>query len=143
MSGFTLDKRWAALENQFRAAYGFGRIIGWGLMDQRECLDALLAAASSVMPNVDPSGRRMVMAHALHDAVQQWEMAREQSARKIRWELRPMLDAKKPAAELMEAAHEINRSHKRALSRMEVEQAVRDAVGARLRAMQWAERQSR
>ena len=134
---------WAPLAKQMRAADGFGRLIGWGFMDQRECLDALLVAASDAMPNADPSGRRMVMAHALRDAVQDWNVARDRALAQIRRELRPLLDARRPAAELVNAAQEINRGHRRALLRVEVEDAVRDVIASRLRAMQWEERQAR
>lgn len=128
-----IARRWPGLQTQFRAATGFGRLICWGLMTPRECLDALLVAGAAAAPEANPSGRRMVLAHSLRDAIASWSLARERTRSRIGWDLEPLLTARRPSAEIMAAAAKINADAGEPLTRGEVREAVQQAVGWHLR----------
>lgn len=131
-----IDRRWSRLEKQFRAANGFGRLICWGLMTPRECFDALLAAAAEAAPEANASGRRMVLAHALRDAVASWSLVRHRARAQIARAVEPLVQARRPSAEILAAAEAANADGGEPLMRSEVRDAVTQAIGWSLRQVQ-------
>jgi hypothetical protein len=131
-----IDRRWSRLEKQFRAADGFGRLICWGLMTPRECLDALVVAGAAAAPEANASGRRAVLAWALRDAIAAWTLARQRARSRIARALDPLLTARRSSADLLAAAHEANADAGDPLTAEELREAVATAVGWHLRKAQ-------
>jgi hypothetical protein len=138
-----VDRRWARMEAQFRAAQVMGLLIAQGLLEPRECLDALQAAASQTARDASPSGRGMVIAHALQDAMRESGRARARTSREMRFVLEPLLAGRAPSAALLDAATQANAEAGDVLLRHEVVGRVRECIRFHLAAREREAREAR
>lgn len=131
---FLADRRWVRLEQPLKAAQVFGQLVAQGLMEPRECYDALQAAGQKLAPDANPSGRSMVLAHALRDSIAEWVLARQRTQRAIHRIIEPLLAQRVSSADLLAAAGDENAAAGTALLQEEVRATVTQSVVWHLRA---------
>jgi hypothetical protein len=113
-----------------------GRLVAQGRDDFAAALATLKEAAAKRYPEMAADGRDMRMAHALHDAVQRWELTRGRAKFAIRRALAPMLAERAASARLLAAARAVNAEAGAPLTDL-------DVLGEVRREVFWAARRQR
>jgi hypothetical protein len=111
-----------------------GRLVAQGVLEHMDGLDALCRAAEpSLSPDASRSGLRSRLSATLMDSTEAWRRARHWADRSIRRGIRPMIEERATAIEIVRHAHALNESEGEPMLRREVVEIVGEELQAALR----------
>lgn len=123
----------ARLAPMLRGARPLGRLIAAGLLARDEALATLCAGAEHAHVRGDPSGWRTELAVALTLATTEAGIAAGRAEADLRRALAPLLAERRPSAELLRAAAEVNAAAGDVLLPQQLRAIVRREVACELR----------
>lgn len=106
---------------QHDAAASMGRLVAMGVLEQAEALDALCRAAEAKAPHdLDRVGLRSRLSWALSDSADAWRRARRWADLNLRRGIKPLLEARASAEDILRHAHTLNEAEGEPFARLEV-----------------------
>lgn len=123
-------------KTQWQAAETFGKLVAQGVIEHADALAAAFHAADAKAPrDLSRSDLRTRLAWHIHDCAEGWQRRRRHAEFLIRQDMRPLLERRLPAIEIVRAAHGVNERLGEPLLRREVVSIAAEEMQAALRFM--------
>jgi len=106
---------------QHDAAASMGRLVAMCVLEHGEALDALCRAAEAKGPrDIDKAGLRARLSWALSDSADAWRRTRRWADINLRRGIKPLLEARASAEDILRHAHSLNEAEGEPFARLEV-----------------------